>query len=259
MTHTPRALLFAFILLAVMVLLLEMGRRFGIRRSTVDEEGVKAGAGAVEGAVFGLLGLLLAFTFSGAAGRFDTRRLQIVDEANAVGTAYLRLDLLPEGERPALQELFRRYLDTRLAAYRQLPDFRAARRGLAQSMELQGLIWSRAVGAVRMEGASRSAEMLLLPALNQMFDIAATRTAMMRMHPPHIIYVMLVMLSLLGSLLAGYGMARARTRGWFHILGFTLIMTASIYIILDLEFPRLGLIRIDRFDQLLVDVRDGMK
>jgi len=73
-----------------------------------DPEGARAGAGAVEGSVFGLLGLLIAFTFSGAAFRFDARRQLAVEETNAIGTAYLRLDLLPADKQPALRDSFRR-------------------------------------------------------------------------------------------------------------------------------------------------------
>ena len=101
----------------------------------------------MDGAVFALLGLLVAFTFSGAASRFDARRHLIVEETNAIGTAYLRLDLLPASAQPALRDLFRRYLDSRLEVYRKLPDLDAAKAELARSTQLQGEIWSQAVAA----------------------------------------------------------------------------------------------------------------
>ena len=116
-----------------MILLLELGRRLGRRRQGRDEEGARAGLGAVEGAVFTLLGLLIAFTFSGAASRFDMRRQLIGQEANAIGTAWLRLDLLPAQAQPELRDLFRRYLDLRLAAYRKMPDVEAALAELSQA------------------------------------------------------------------------------------------------------------------------------
>ena len=109
-----------------MLLLLDMGRRLGRRRRAPATEGPAAEGRVVEGAVFGLLGLLVAFTFSGAAARFDTRRQLIVEETNALGTAYLRLDLLPPAAQPALREWFRQYVEARLAAYQQLPDIAAA-------------------------------------------------------------------------------------------------------------------------------------
>ena len=128
-----------------MLLLLELGRRIGARRLAQDPEGARAGVGAVEGAVYGLLGLLIAFTFSGAAARFDARRQLIVEEANDIGTAYLRLDLLPAEPREQLQEKFRRYVDSRLETYRKLPDIRAAEAELARSAGLQNEIWTLAV------------------------------------------------------------------------------------------------------------------
>src|SRR5512134_4028601 len=88
---------------------LEIGRRVGVRRAARDGDAARAGAGVVEGAVFALLGLLIAFTFSGAAARFDQRRALIVEEANAIGTAYLRLDLLAVGAQPAIKQNFQKY------------------------------------------------------------------------------------------------------------------------------------------------------
>jgi hypothetical protein len=239
------------------LLLLESGRRIGLRRLAQDAEGARAGFGVVEGAVFGLMGLLIAFTFSGAASRFDTRRQLVVEEANAIGTAYLRLDLLPASAQPALRESFRRYLDTRLAAYRKLPDLAAAKQELANAAKLQEQIWSRAIAACQ-EGP-QPATMLLLPALNAMIDITTTRTVAAQMHPPMIIFAMLSVLVLASSLLAGYSMAGHQPRSWTHMIGFAVIMAVTVYVIIDLEYPRLGLIRVDAVDQVLVELRESMK
>ena len=247
---------FAVGLLVGMSVLLESGRRLGRRRQSKDEEGSRAGLGAVEGAIFGLMGLLVAFTFSGAATRFDTRRQLIVDEANAVGTAWLRLDLLPAAAQPELRDLFRRYLDARLAAYEKIPDMEAAYAELARANTLQGEIWDRAAVACRESANPLTAQ--LIPALNEMFDIASTRTATAQIHPPAIIFIMLGVLTLMSSLLAGYAMAGGKSRSWVHMIGFTVILAVTVYVILDLEFPRIGLIRVDKFDQLLLDVRQSM-
>jgi hypothetical protein len=87
--------------------------------------------------------------FSGAASRFDTQRQLIVEEINAIGTAYLGLDLLAVEAQPALRENFRRYVDARLEVYRKLPDLAAAKEALAKATTLQGEIWRQAVAAVR--------------------------------------------------------------------------------------------------------------
>ena len=92
-----------------------------------------------------------------------------------------------------------------------------------------------------------------------MFDIATTRTMAARTHPPAIIFVLLGVLALMSALLAGYAMAGGKTRSWIHMVGFALIIAASVYVILDLEFPRLGIIRVDSFDQVLIDLRQSMQ
>ncbi len=259
MTKMLVAALLAIGLFIGILILLEVGRRIGGRRLAIDPEGARAGTGAVEGAVFALVGLLIAFTFSGAASRFDVRRDLIVQETNAIGTAWLRLDLLPLSVQPAIRDNFRQYVDARLEVYRKLPDVEASQAELAKATALQGQIWTQAVAAGRMDGAPPPATMLLLPALNEMIDITTTRTMATQMHPPIVIYGMLVGLALASALMAGYGMAGGQTRNWLHILGFATVIAVAVYVIIDLEFPRLGLIRVDVFDQALVELRASMK
>jgi hypothetical protein len=258
MTYTLAALSYTLGLFLGMMLLLEVGRRIGRRRIANDPQGASAGVGAVEGAVFGLLGLLLAFSFSGATSRFDTRRQLIVEEANAIGTAYLRLDLLPASAQPALREAFRRYVHSRLEVYRKLPDIAAAKEELVRATELQRDIWSQVVAACRAE-AYPPAPMLLLPALNEMIDITTTRTMAAQTHPPTVIFAMLFALVLASSLLAGHAMAGGKARNWLHMLGFAAALAVAVYVILDVEFPRLGLIRVSAFDQVLVELRESMQ
>ena len=106
MHYALSALVYTLSLSLGMLLFLEVGRRIGLRQRAKAAEGAVAGRGVIEGVVFALLGLLVAFTFSGAAARFDTRRQLIVEEANAIGTAYLRLDLLPADAQPTAAGAF---------------------------------------------------------------------------------------------------------------------------------------------------------
>jgi hypothetical protein len=241
-------------LFAANLLLLEAGRRLGRRHRGPSPDGIPVGA--VEGAVFALLGLLIAFTFSGAASRFDGRRQLVTEEANAIGTAYLRIDLLPEASQPPLRALFRRYLDSRLETYRKLPDLEAAMAEWGHSVGLQEEIWTKAVTACGESGSPR-ATMLLLPALNAMIDMSTTRLTSTRIHPPATIFAMLGVLSLLAALLAGYSMASAR-RSWTHLVAFAAMIAVTVFVILDLEYPRAGFIREDAADQMLSDLRRSM-
>jgi hypothetical protein len=247
-------------LFLAILLCFEIGRRAGTRRLGEAGAGASAGASVIEGAILALLGLLVAFTFFGAAARFDERRDLIVEEANRIGTAYLRLDLLPEAAQPAIKESFRRYVDTRLAFYRALVAAETAPREWRSGVELQGEIWRQAITGSTTAGAHVDAAKLLLPALNEMFDITTTRVMAMQKHPPLVVYLMLLGLALISALVAGYGAAPVRrTRYRLHAYGFALVMAVAVYVILDLEYPRRGLIRIDAFDQVLVTLRQEME
>lgn len=237
----------------------EIGRRIGIKRLARDPEGLAKGVGAAEAAVFGLLGLLIAFTFSGAASRFEDRRHLITAEANAIGTAYLRVDLLPADAQPEVRDLFRRYLDIRSTVYRNAEDLPATKAKLAEAEELQRDIWDKAVKASRTPGTPTQVPMLLLPALNEMIDITTTRAMATQNHPPLVVFLLLCGLSLIGALLIGYGTSIDKERNWFHAGIFAAILSLTAYVIADLEVPRLGLIRIDSADQVLVDLRKSMQ
>src|SRR5215813_5349053 len=239
MSYGARALLFAVCLAGGMLVVFEVGRRLGQRRLARDPQGAGEGFAPIDGAIFGLLGLLIAFTFSGAASRFDTRRELIVEEANDIGTAYLRHDLLPAAAQPPLRDLFRRYTDSRLETYRKLPDLAAAEAELARSAALQNDIWTQAVTACRQ--ADPPVSMLLLPALNTMIDITTTRTMAAYTHPPMVVFAMLALLGLGSALLAGDGMAAGKRRSWLYMLAFVVSIAITAYVILDLEYPRVGL------------------
>lgn len=235
---------------------LEIGYRLGKKEAEDDPAGARAGVGAIESALFGLLGLLLAFSFGGATNRFNTRRALIVDEANALGTAWLRLDLAPVAEQPALRDVFRRYLDSRLAFYASFPDIEAANVHLVRTGELQGDLWSRSITVGRQPG-SEPFQRALLPALNEMFDIATTRTRALYTHTSPVITGFLLVVILLSAVLAGHGMSAGKRR-LSHRLLFAIVTAATMYLIFDLEYPRFGLIRVDADDQVLIDLRATM-
>lgn len=232
-----------------------VGHRQGRQRQEVGEPGER-GTAVVEAALFALLGLLIAFTFATAYSRFNMRRDLVVQEANAIGTAYLRLDLLPVETQPPLREKFAQYVDSRLAFWRKLKLPDEARAELDRSAQLQGEIWS---DAVRASKDSSTAQMLLLPALNEMIDITTMRLNAILAHPPPLVFIMLFVLATVCAWLIGYAMAVAEHPNWLHILGYSAMITLTVYVILDIEYPRCGLIRLDVAQDLLVDVRKNIR
>lgn len=224
-----------------------LGKRFGI----------KGDVNTLSGAVFGLLGLLLAFSFSGAAGRFEHRRELITQEANAIGTAYLRIDLLPTAQQVPLREAMRQYVQLRLDTYEATPGSAAASKAWVDSVAMQQQIWTEATTVAQTSGNAATLS-LMASALNEMFDITTTRLAATRNHPPAVIDLMLFLLALMSALLAGYGMANGKQVPWLQVMVFAVALTVTVFVIRDLEYPRLGLIKVNAADQLLIETLQGM-
>ena len=246
-------LLFAALLAGV-----EVGYRVGRRRIDRNPD-IVAGAGVIEAATFGLMGLLLAFQFSAAQTRLEFRRGLIVKEANAIGTAYLRIDLLPPNAQPPLRELFRGYIETRIAVFESLPDFRRSDGKLAEANALQGQIWSSATAAAVSDTNPGTRE-LVIPALNDMIDITTERTVATRNHVPAAIVGLLLLVALAGAVLAGHAMAvRRKGRSTMHQALFAAVIATTFYVMVDLEFPRYGLVHNVDADRALYDTRAGMK
>jgi hypothetical protein len=257
MEYKIYAILFVICLFLSMLISLYFGRKYVDWQERYGHKNPKTVNAMAEGAIFALLGLLVAFTFSTASQRFDGRRALIIEETNAIGTAYLRLDLLPSDLSLTIKSEFKEYIRKRLELYKRISEPTAAKQSLIESEELQKKIWDKSL-----KGCSESQEsyscMLLLPALNNMFDIANTRLNHTQIHPPVVIFLFLIGLALLSSFLAGYNFTINKSTGGIYVLSYSFVITLTIYLIIDMEYPRLGLIRVDSFDQILMDIEKSL-
>jgi hypothetical protein len=249
-------ILYAVGLFAGMIGFFELGRRFALRHRSRGAQ-AEVRTGPVEGAVFALFGLLLAFTFSGAASRFDQHRDLALKEANAISNAYRRVDLLPAAKQPEIRAVFRKYAESRISAYRTIDDEADAAHEHERGLELEKALWRLSADAA-LETNNTAIQNLALSSLSGMFEIGTARLTATRIHPPAVIYALLFGLGLMTSLLAGYAMASDR-RPWLHVLVFTVVVTMTVYVILDIEYPRLGFVRVDAADQLLANVLKAMQ
>jgi hypothetical protein len=238
----------------LMILLMEYGRKIGERRKALDPHGSHEGLGPVEAAVFGLMGLMIAFTYSGASDRFEERRLLVIDETNAITTAYLRVDLLPEDYQKPVRKLFREYLETRLTTYKDIPDMAAVKEVERRAEEQRLKIWELCSEGSR-QSDSPACAMVLLPAINSMIDICEKRTDIFYVHQPLAVFGVLIVMALVCSVMVGYGIAASQSKSWIHYIGFALVMVITIYVIIDMEYPRVGLITVDNLDTTLKDLR----
>jgi hypothetical protein len=244
-------------LFVAVLLSIEAGHRVGIRRRSRMPQGFKPVYPAVESSVFALMGLLIAFIFYGAGSRFDARRNLIVREANAIGTTYLRLDLLPPETQPELRQDFRTYVRSRLDVYRKIADIKALNAALDQSLALQRSVWKKTLDATK--GITPAEKSLVLTTLNQMIDITTEQAVALVTHPPPEVLAMLVLMVIAASALVGYTMSTSAVRDWVSTLIFALTVSIALYVILDYEFPRVGFIRIDPVDRVLVETLKQMQ
>ena len=259
METTISPALFAVAWLIGLIITMEIGLRRGAYLLKLEPGNEMAGMDMIGGAVFALFGLIIAFTLSGGISRYDQRRMLIAEEANDIGTAYLRLDLLPDSVQPGLRVIFRDYVDSRINVYDKLPDMAAVKADFARSAAIQQDIWKRSVAATRAPGAHVDAGKLLIPALNSMIDITSTRFMAGLIHPPRVLYLLMFVLGLGCSLIVGIRMANTKRRSWLHVCVFAILVSCCAYVILALEYPRISFINLGEYDQVLVELRDSMK
>jgi hypothetical protein len=243
--------LFMAILLLVL-LAVEGGYRLGKSRRSRSEQEQAAPVGAMVGATLGLLAFILAFTFGLAAARFDTRRQVLLDEANAIGTTYLRAGMLPD-RREEIRALLRDYVDTRLEAVRS----GKIAEGIRRSEHLQDQLWAQAV-AVGENNPNSIVVGLFVQSLNEVIDLHAKRvTAGLRNRIPGAIWVALFAVAVLSLAAMGYHAGLVATTRSLAVLAVALTFSAVIGLIADLDRPQEGVLKVSQ--QALIDLRQSMK
>ncbi|OGR80998.1 MAG: hypothetical protein A2X32_08635 [Elusimicrobia bacterium GWC2_64_44] len=228
----------ALALFAGMLLCMELGRRLALKKGKMGDS---PGAGAIDGAVFALLGLLIAFTFAGAYDRIEARDLAAIEEANAIGTAGKRLDLLPAAAGARLKALLLDYAGARVEEYEVIRQAESHARAVARTAGFKDTLWREAVAACRRETYPHAAP-LVLGGLNQAFDNARTRDFLGKIHPPGAVYLLLYAMALLSAKMAGYRLADKGGRSWLHRLSFAAATSVTLFIILNLEHPLFGML-----------------
>ena len=231
---------------------MEAGYRVGRWRHARAEEEKETTVGAMVGSILGLLAFLLAFTFSLAASRFDLRRQTVLDEANAIGTTYLRARLLPEPQRSDAAKLLREYVEVRV---RGVADNKVAE-AVARSEELHEELWLRAVAAA--EARPTPITGLFVQSLNEMIDLHAKRMHVgVRNRIPISIWTGLIALALLGMAALGYQAGLSATRRSPAMLVMILAFAGVLYLIADLDRGHAGLLTVSQ--QALLDVQSSMR
>lgn len=237
---------------------IETGYRMGRRRLEKYPDSKSEGSGAVESSIFGILGLILAFTFTGTLSRYEHRVKLVLKEANAIGTAYYRLNLLPKNDQDKLRPLYREYVKSRVNLFENYANRQLSNSYFRQGLKLQNQIWEIANASVLLDKNPGIID-LVLSSTNEVIDVANERLQATRTRPPMIVYILLFTLALASAFLVGLSMSANQRKPLFYMVIFCVTISAITYIIIDLEFPRYGLIRIDLGDKVLVETLENMQ
>lgn len=241
-----------YILSVVIVLLsIELGWRLGDYRRRQNEEENSAPISAPVGATLGLLAFLLAFTFGMAGSRYDTRKQIVLQEANAIGTTYLRTDFLPEKLGDEARNLLRKYTVLRSggAASYMSPE------GMAKSAALQDQLWVIANSA--QQNSNTVSTGLFIQSLNDLIDLDAIRITANRNRIPDTIWLMLGIVTIFSMAAIGYEFGLTGVRSWAVMILLGIVFTTVIMLIADLDRPQAGLVQVSQQPLLELLARIG--
>jgi hypothetical protein len=237
---------------ACALLSLEIGYRLGRWRHERKVDEKPGPVGTMVASILGLLAFMLAFTFGMATSRFDARRQIVLEESNAIGTAYLRARLLPEPQRSEIGKLLREYVDVRVRTVAE----QALAEGRVRSEKLHESLWSQAMAAAEKNPASIMIG-LFIQSLNEVIDLHAKRVVAVRNRIPSTIWVTLLTLTVLGMGSTGYQAGLSETRRSPEMLLLVLAFACVLYLVVDLDRAHEGLLRVSQ--QSMIDLQQTMK
>lgn len=246
--------LWMFFLLAngVCLLALEFGYRLGRWRHHIAAEEKETPVGAMVASILGLLAIVMAFTFNLAASRFDDRRLAVLEESNAIGTAYLRTRLLPEPQRSEIAGMLREYVDVRL----RIVQNSAIPEGLARTDELIEQLWTSAM--IVADKNPTVITSLFVQSLNEVIDMHGKRVFFGFYSRMSIsIWLLLFSLSVVGMISTGYQSGLSGTRRSPAMFFLALAFAGMLFLIVDLDRGFEGMITVSQ--QSLLDLQQTMK
>ena len=242
MFNTIDSRLLGFFVAVVVLGVAEVGYQLS-KRSPDDGKGAASGAGT-QAAIFTIVGLLLAFCFSLALGRFDARRAAVVSEANAIGTVILRTDLLDDDAATRMRAYLKDYLEARIAFVASDADEDARARSDLATLALQRQMWSLTASVARRN--ERSTELpIFISSLNSAFDASTLQAGVTTAHIPDAVMTTLIMIVLIAVGVLGFNTGKSGERNVGPMLLLAVTLGLVIGIILDLDHPQRGLIQVN--------------
>ena len=249
--------LIAGLLFLVIVLCNEAGYHIGRFVQEHTDSEIKALTGSIQASILGLLALLLGFTFSMAMQRYDSRSMALIDEANALGTALLKVQLLPPQEQPEARELLHRYIDLRIETGSiDITRHEERERHNHQTAELQDQLWALAVRATNQDPRAVTSG-AFVKSLNDVIDAQGRRNALLRMHVPETVLLLLFVVFISAGGMMGYSGGLSGKRIVAPVVLVSLLITLIVFLIIDLDRPRRGLIQVN--PDAMLDLRQTIR
>jgi hypothetical protein len=236
----------------LMLVATEAGFHLGRKSEASTPDRTKSQISTVEAAILGVLGLLLGFTMSMAVSRFEARKQLVLDEANAIGTSCLRTALLPASEGSEIASLLRQYIDVRVQYGTAGNDLARLNDLRTQTVRLQNEFWARAI-AYGQKDPNPVRAGLLLQSLNQAIDLESARRMALQNHVPASVIFVNSAVGLLAAMLVGYAFGLNGRRQIFPMCVLALAITLVLAVIIDLDRPRSGFIRVNQ--QPMIDLQ----
>lgn len=237
----------------IFLLFIEIGYLIGKRKRIEKDKEANKAISPASATVLGLLAFLIAFAFNMAAGKFDTRKQNVVLEANAIGTAYLRADFFKDPYKSRIKDLLRDYVDHRLEIVANFTE--KDTKYLAKSEEIHNLLWKEALLAS--EDANNATIALMAESLNELFDIHSNRVAAsIYYRVANNIWFMLFSVGALGMLMVGIQNGLNGPKRYFGIIPLILAFTISFALIEDLDSPQKGMFTVNH--QPIIDVKNSI-
>lgn len=244
--YSHSSIAIAVTLFFVIILFNEIGFRIGrfIQSQTDDE--MKSLTGSIQASILGLLALLLGFTFSMSMQRYDHRSMAVIDEANAIGTAVLRVQLLPALYQKEATELFQKYVDLRISVGQLDLTKRSERdKFKAKISDLQNKLWAIAIMAANDDPRPVTTG-AFIKSLNDVFDAQGKRNALLQMHVPEVVLLLLFIVFVSSGGILGYSSGLGGKRIVAPVVLVSFLITLIVFIIIDLDRPKRGLIQVNQ-------------
>lgn len=243
-----------FICAIIFLAAAEIGYRWGLRLHRAHDAARKEQIGGIQGAILGLLALLLGFTFAMSVARYENRRSLVLEDANAIGTTYLRASLLGAPHTQEVQRLLKLYVQARLDFYDAGADQAKQRAAEESSATLQRQLWAHAVEAGKDAPGPLTAT--FVNTLNEMIDLDAARVNALKTHVPGAVWLLLLIVAACGCYACGYAAGATGARGQFGALILPILVAVVIALIADLDRPRRGFIGISQ--QPMIDLQKSL-